>query len=176
MRQPLDESDGVGDQQLAPIRQLHAAHERIERDEQCVGGDRVIAGERIEQRGLARVGVADERHRGYRSLVPTFAQLRPALADLVDLSGKDADPVADAPSIRFELRFAGTPGAAATAEPGEGGRRAYQPRHQILQLGKLDLELAFTSPGAPGENIEDQLRSVENLAIERLLEVAQLCG
>ena len=43
MRQPLDEADRVGDQQLAPIRQLHLADQRIERDEQRVRRHRVVA-------------------------------------------------------------------------------------------------------------------------------------
>ena len=43
VRQPIDEADRVGHQQLAAIRQPHAAHERIERDEQRVGRLRRLA-------------------------------------------------------------------------------------------------------------------------------------
>ena len=46
VRQPIDEPDRVGHQQLAAIRQLDAADERIERDEQRVRRDRVVAGQR----------------------------------------------------------------------------------------------------------------------------------
>ena len=41
VRQPLDEADGVRDQQLARVGQPHPAHQRIERDEERVGRHRV---------------------------------------------------------------------------------------------------------------------------------------
>ena len=49
-----------------------------------------------------------------------------------------------------------------------------QPRQQVLQLRELDLQLAFARPRAPREDVEDELRAVDDLAVERLLEVAQL--
>ena len=49
-----------------------------------------------------------------------------------------------------------------------------QPRQQVLQLRELDLQLAFARPRAPREDVEDQLRAIDDLAVERLLEVAQL--
>ena len=52
--------------------------------------------------------------------------------------------------------------------------RADEPRQQVLQLRELDLQLAFARPGAAREDVEDQLRAVDDLAAERLLEVAQL--
>ena len=81
VRQPLDEADRVGHEQLAPIRQPHLADERIERDEQRVRRDRVAAGQRVEQRRLAGVGVADERDRRDGRLVAPLAQLRAAPPD-----------------------------------------------------------------------------------------------
>ena len=38
VRQPIDESDRVGDEQLAAVGQPDLADQRIERDEQRVGG------------------------------------------------------------------------------------------------------------------------------------------
>ena len=81
VRQPLDESDRVRDEQLATVGQLHLAHERVERDEQCVRRDGVVTGERVEKRRLAGVGVSDERDRRHRGLVPAFAQLCASPAD-----------------------------------------------------------------------------------------------
>ena len=46
VRQPIDEADRVGDQQLAAIRQLDAADERIERHEERVRRDGIAAGQR----------------------------------------------------------------------------------------------------------------------------------
>ena len=58
------------------IRQPNAPDERIERDEQRVGRDRVAARQRVEQRRLAGVRVADQRDRRHGCLVAPLAQLR----------------------------------------------------------------------------------------------------
>ena len=59
--------------------------ERIERDEERVRRDRFAAGQRVEQRRLAGVGVADQRDRRHGGLLPPLAQLRPAPPDGIDL-------------------------------------------------------------------------------------------
>ncbi len=43
-------------------------------------------------------------------------------------------------------------------------------------MRQLDLQLAFTSPGAAGKDVENELRAVDDPAIERVLEVALLGG
>src|SRR5687767_3246571 len=82
----------------------------------------------------------------------------------------------DAPPIRFELRFAGSSCADAAAETRERGVRPHETRHQVLELGELDLELAFARLRATREDVEDQLRAIDDLAIEDAFEVAQLRG
>ena len=175
VRQAVDEPDRVRHQQLAAVRQLHAAHQRIERDEQRVRRDRVAAGQRVEQRRLARVGVADERHRRDRRLVPPLAQLRRGGGGPSSISFREhADAVADAAAVGFELGFAGAAGADAAAQPRQRVARSDQPRHQVLELRELDLQLAFARPRAAREDVENELRAIDDLAIERVLEVAQL--
>ena len=61
MREPVDEPDGVGHEKLAAIRQPHLSHQRIERDEERVGRDGLVTGQRVEERGLAGVRVTDQR-------------------------------------------------------------------------------------------------------------------
>ncbi len=51
-----------------------------------------------------------------------------------------------------------------------------QPRQQIIQLRQLHLQLSFARAGAARENIQDQLRPVQNLAVERALQIAKLGG
>ena len=80
----------------------------------------------------------------------------------------------DASAIGFELGFARAPGADAAAEPRQCGARADEPRQQVLELRQLDLQLAFARPRAAREDVENQLRAIEHLAVERLLEVAKL--
>ena len=51
---------------------------------------------------------------------------------------------------------------------------ADEARQQVFQLRELDLQLAFARSRAPREDVEDQLRAIDHLAIEPLVELAQL--
>ena len=82
--------------------------------------------------------------------------------------------MADVPAIDFELGFARAARADAAAEARQPVAGSDEPRHQVLQLRELDLELAFARAGPPREDIEDQLRAIEDGDVRRLLEVAQL--
>ena len=46
---------------------------------------------------------------------------------------------------------------------------ADEPRHEVFQLRELDLQLAFARTRAPGEDVEDELRAIDDLAVERAL-------
>ena len=61
--------------------QPHPADQRIEGDEQGVRRHRLVAGQRVEERGLAGVGVADQRHGRHRGLVPPLPRLGATAAD-----------------------------------------------------------------------------------------------
>ena len=130
----------------------------------------------VEQRRLAGVGVADQRHGRHRLLVPPLAQLRAALAHLIDLALDRLDADADPPPIGLELRFARPARADAAAQPRQRGAGADEPRQQVLELRELDLPLAFARARAPGEDVEDELRPVDDLALELVFELAQLRG
>ena len=135
---------------------------------------RLLARQPIEQRGLAGVGVADQRDGRQQALAAAIAQLGAARLDVGDLLADDAEAMPDVAAIDFELGFAGTARADAAAEARQPVARADQPRHQVLQLGELDLQLAFPRPRAPREDVEDQLRAIEDRELRFLLEVAQL--
>ena len=64
--------------------------------------------------------------------------------------------------------------ADAAAQPRQRLARADQPRQQVFQLRELDLQLAFARAGAPREDVENQLRAIDDLAIEALVQLAQL--
>ena len=132
--------------------------------------------EHVEERRLAGVGVADQRHRRHRRLVTPLARLRPPPAHRVDLLRDHADAVPDPPAIGLELRFAGAAGADAAAEPRQRGARADQPRQQVLELRQLDLQLAFPRPRAPREDVEDELRAIDDLAVERFSMLRSCAG
>ena len=174
VRQPVDESDGVGDQQLAAVGQPHLADQRIERDEQRVRRLGVRTRQHVEQRRLARVGVADQRDGRHRRLVPPLAQLAAALAHL-SMSSLIAWM-----RVRMRRRSVSSlvsPGPRVPMPPPSRDSAAPAPASRgsrYLQLRQLDLQLAFAGPRAPREDVEDQLRAVDDLAPDLLLDLAQL--
>ena len=123
---------------------------------------------------LAGVGITDQRHRGDRGLLPPLAKLRAALADALDIDADGVDAGPDSPPVGLELGFAGTPRADAAAEPRKRRPGADQTRQQIFELGELHLQLAFPRARAAGEDVEDQLRAIDDLALDLLLDLPQL--
>src|SRR5262245_58382094 len=86
------------------------------------------------------------------------------------------DPCADAPPVGLELGFARASGANTAAKARQRVAGADQPRQQVFQLRELDLQLALARPRATGEDVEDQLSAIDDLAADRLLDLAQLRG
>ena len=176
VRQPVDEADRVRDEQLAPIRQTHLSHQRIERHEQRVGrGGRFIR-QPVEQRRLAGVGVADERDGRHGPLLTPLPQLRSPLPHLIDLALNRLNPPANPPAVGLELRLARASRADAAAEARQRRRGADESREQILQLRELHLPLAFARPRATGEDVEYELRAIDDFPFELRFELTKLRG
>ncbi len=102
-----------------------------------------LAGERTHQRGLAGVGVADQRHaRESLALLPPCALGLALDIHRVDFLLQLGDAVADLLPVQLAVRLAGAPAAGAAAlapfRPGQLGRFA-QPRRHVAQARDLDL-------------------------------------
>ena len=174
VRQLAHEAHGVDQHQLAPRPQLYLAHERVERHEELVRHRSAAARERVEQRGLSGVGVAHQGH--HRRLAPR-ARLAPGqalAADVLDLATHRLDPLPDPAAVRLQLRLAGPAGSDPAAEPRQQHAAPRQPRQQVVELRQLDLEPALARARPAREDVEDQLRAVERLALDLLLQVALL--
>ena len=163
VRQPIDEANGVGHQQFASIGQAHPPHERIQRHKQRVGGFGSLAGQQIEERRLAGVGVADQRHRRHRLLLPPLAQLRAPASHFVDGLADVVNAGADPAPVGFKFGFTGPARADTAAQPRQREAGPGQPRQQVLELGEFDLPLAFARLRTPREDVENQLRPVDGL-------------
>ena len=86
------------------------------------------------------------------------------MAEVLDLFLELRNAVANAAAVGFEFRFARPASADAAHEPRECGILPdHKPRQKILQLCKLDLQLAFPALRPLGKNVEDQLRPVDDL-------------
>ena len=175
-RQPADEADGVGDE-IALALVLEAARRRIEGLEEPVVDRDVGVGQRVQERRLADVRVAGERNsRNLRSLAlpPPQAAL---LLDLLEPPAEDDDPAVREPTVGLELRLAGAtradPGpdrAGAAPETLEVLPHPAHPWQVVLELRELDLELSLGARRMLGEDVEDQLRPVDDPGVQSILE------
>ena len=173
-RQLLDEAHGVGEEDGAPVRQLDAPGERVQRGEELVLCEDLGAGEGAHERALAGVRVADERHDRHARARPSPSIERPLPPDGLDLALEAGDAVADEASVGLELRLAGAAGADGAFEPLEVAPLAGEPRQEVLVLRQLDLEAAFAGPGTFGEDVEDEGSAVEDLDLEGVFQLALL--
>src|SRR5439155_26632498 len=132
------------------------------------------ARERVQERRLARVRVAGERDRRHlraRTLLPPRRALTFELLE-ARLQHRDAAP--RHPPVALELRLAGPARTDAAAQPLEVLPQPAHARQVVLELGELDLELALGRDRVLGEDVEDQLRPVDDARVERVLEVPLL--
>src|SRR6185503_1786309 len=115
---------------------------------------------------LARVRVPDQGHHRRLRALPGLPARVPRPAHLLDLALDVLDALPDAPAVRL----AGPPGADAAAQAREQHALAGQARQHVVELGQLDLEAALARAGPAGEDVEDQLRAVDGLALHRRLD------
>ena len=174
VRQLADEADGVGDHDRLAGLQRHASHRGIERREQLTRCEDAVAGQRIEQRRLAGVGVADERDRRHLATAARHARARAPATNRLELALERADTAADQAPVGFELRFARTAQADAAALPLQMGPAAHQACGHVLKLRQFDLQLALVRTRPRREDVEDQAGAVDDARLERALEIALL--
>src|SRR5713101_5802608 len=99
-----DEADRVGDERRPPVGAHHLARRRVERGEQAVFDQHVRPGERVEERALPGVGVADQRGAEIPSAARTLGL---ALAlDAAEMAAQHRDPLAHAAPVDLELGLA----------------------------------------------------------------------
>ena len=116
VRQLLDETDGVGQEDFLLLGQDEVARRRVECREELVLGKDFRAREPVQECRLARVGVADEGdERDARELAAATVQVA-VLLHGIDLGLEVVDARVDAASVDFELRLAGAARADAASE------------------------------------------------------------
>ncbi len=125
---------------------------------------------------LAGIGVADERDGGHGRGFAPLALLAADETHLVDLRVEVVDALADAAAVGLEFGFAGAAGADAAAELRHGLAAFDEPRHLVLKLRQLDLQLAFFGAGVRGEDVQDELRAVDDAGVEMIIQQTQLRG
>jgi len=174
VRQVADEADGVGEQGLAAPAEPPAAGPGVEGGEELVLDQDAGLGQRVHQRALAGVGVADQRDRRHVGAAGDLALL-PGL-DLGQLRLELLDAVPDQPSVFLELLLARAAHADAALVPRQVGPHPLEPGHRVFELRQLDLQVRLVRLRVGREDVEDHFGAVDHLDLEVLLEVARLGG
>ena len=105
VRQTADEADGVGDKELLVAAEMELTGGGIECGEEFVLGENGGPGERVEEGGLAGVGVADDGGGGHGDPLAALALGGALFADVDQLALEGDDAVVDETAVLFELGF-----------------------------------------------------------------------
>jgi hypothetical protein len=175
VRELPDEPDGVAEEDVLVGGQPEAPGGGIERGEEFVLGEDAGAREAVEEGGLSGVRVADDGREGPLVALASVALGLPLATHDIEFVADAVDAFLGLAAVGFELGFAfAADGSEPTALTGKVGPEAGEAWEEVLELGELDLELAFAGAGALGEDLEDQGGPVEDLAAERFLQIPGL--
>jgi hypothetical protein len=96
--------------------------------------------------------------------------------DGVELGLDVVDTQVDLAAICFELRLARATGSYAAAKLRHCAPAFRQPRELVFQLCQFYLELTFTGLSVAGEDVEHELRSVNDVTGQSRLDIPELRG
>ncbi len=163
------EAHCIGEDDLAAARQLDCPQRRIERCEQQILGEDAGLRQPVEQRRLAGIGVADERHDRIGHGAPALAVQAAGFLDLFEIALDPRDALLNQPAVGLDLRLARTAQKAETAALAlKMGPGAHETRLLIVEMRKLDLQRAFPRQRPAAENFQNQTGAVDHLAVESL--------
>jgi hypothetical protein len=121
-------------------------------------------GESIEEGALAGVRVADEGDYRDRDCLAALPLLMADATHGVELSLDVVDTKVNLATISLELGFARAPGPDASAKLRHGATASGEAGQLVFELCEFDLELPFAGLGVAGEDVEDELRTVDDVA------------
>jgi hypothetical protein len=163
-RKVADEADGIGEQDLASRRKLQLPKLGIESREHAGRFEHAGFGESIEESALAGVGIADKRDHWHRDCLAALPLLMADAADSVELGLDVVEAQVDLAAIGLKLGFTRTTGSDAAAKLRHGASASGQARQLVFELCEFYLQLTFAGLGVAGEDVEDKLRTVDDVA------------
>ena len=159
------------------MAQIQLTRGGVERGKQLVG--RISAGfdQGIEQRGFARVGIAHQRNGEGIATVALTTLGAALLFDFLKPLFGALDGVVDHAAVQLYL---GLPWAATHTNTAALALQvrptAHQARTEVLQLGQLDLQLAFVAACTLGKDFQNQQGAVVHRHAHVTLKIALLRG
>lgn len=163
-----NESDRISHDHLTIVRKPKAAAGYIEGLKEAILSRNLAVGQRINQRGLTRVRVSNDRKDGKGLPKSTRPALVLVSGDILDVLFPVRDAIADATAIGFQFCFPGPPGPDASTKTGHCCPLSGEPRQKVPQLGQFDLHLSFPCVGASCKNMQNELSAVDYLEIGHL--------
>ena len=177
MRQFADETDGVGQQQFALVRQNQLARRRIKRGEKFVFNQSIRSGESVQKRGFSRIGVADNRGERHCVADASFALDVALTADGSKLLFELPDAVFDHAAVVLNLFFTFAAcsfcAAALTREVTPCARETGQ---KIFAACEFHLKHGFAGLCSIGENVKNDLLTIYNVGPRQPFQIALLRG
>ena len=134
MRQLADEAYGIGQEDFLRVRNALFARSRIECIEQTVVCLDARTGQGVQQRGLARVRVADNGNQRQLGLFALTALHGAHLTHLLQITAQLVDAAADVTAVALQLALTGAARADAAAESAHRLAHTRQTRQNILVL------------------------------------------
>ena len=171
-----DESHRVRQDDPQRVIHLQLPGGGVQGVKEAVVGRNARAGEPVQQRGLACIGVAHQRHHRNGVFHPLAALHRPNLADLGQLLLQLGNSGPDVATIRLQLGLTRAPGANAAALPGQADSHTGQAGKQIFVLSQLHLEPSLCGLGPLGKDVQNQGAAVQNRYAQELLQHPNLGG
>ncbi len=168
-RETPDEADRVGHEIAASV-EVESARGRIEGLEETILDGHLCTGERVHHRRFADIGVPRERDGRRFGAATLLAADFALLAELLQAPSQERDPAPREPPIGLELRLAGAAGSEAATKAFEVLPHAPHARKVVFELGELHLELSLGTSSVLGEDVQDQLRTIDHAGLERILQ------
>src|SRR5207244_11984694 len=137
MRQLANEAHGVRETKPVPAADVHLAGQGVERREQPVFHEDVVARQGPQNARLAGVGVTDERGAGARP--PALTLIRAMVRYILEPLLEHRDLAADGSAIRLELGLAGTPQPDTASDARQVGPHPREGGQQILEIARPNL-------------------------------------
>ena len=174
VRQLANEAHRIAEQQLPAIAQVAGAGARIQRGKQFIVGNHGGSRQGVHEGGFARIGVA---HEAGRDLAMPRAHLALVAANgAINTPLQILDALSHQPPVRLDLSLAGAAHADTALHALQVCPHALQPGKGVLELRQFHLIACLGRACAAGEDIQDQFRAVDYLAVRGQFEVLHLSG